>query len=414
MFAAGHRRETSLPSGTALDGVAKMLLPLTARLSVSALRAGVAIGVSIRANDEVAAGYFTAARGSALLAVLAGLGAYQAVARRVGDTPMAQASWCRWMILSAATRSLALGIGAGLLAAAGFIAALHPVQLAILVATEGVVAEVGRWQIATGRFARANALMLLRTTLWTVPMLVDLGLSGTSQRLAPWLNLWIFANIAVTVVGLAPDWRAISGTSQPGLPERKLANVEAWRLFGATACVIAIEGLPVLIAQQLPIAELAALGLWLSLGGLMQTVYSSMVWERMLPRLPTLAPSEAMRQAAQEGVIWGALAALGFVAGHGIIRFVSPNHVYAEYIGAPLAIVVAQLAWIGGQIPQAALFVERRDTESAVAALLAALAFVTISLNIPATLNSIALAYLAAHLCLAVLRWSTLWLPAKE
>jgi hypothetical protein len=386
---------------------------LGVRLSVSALRAGVAIGVSIRASDEVAAGYFTAARGSALLAVLAGLGAYQAVARRVGDAPASEAAWGRWMIWSAGTRSLALGIGAGLLAAAGFIAELHPLQLAILVMTEGVVAEVGRWQIATGRFARANALMLLRTSVWAVPMLANLVLSGTSQQLAPWLNLWIFANIAVTVVGLAPDWRAISSTSQPEGHERKLATIEAWGLFGVTACVIAVEGLPVLLAQQLATAELAALGLWLSLGGLMQTVYSSAVWERMLPRLPTLASSEAMRQTARQGFVWGAMAALGFVMGHGIIRFVSPNPVYAESIGAPLAILAAQVVWIIGQVPQAALFVERRDAASAIAAMLAAVVFVSISLITPASLTSISLAYLAAHVSLAVLRWSALRLPGK-
>ncbi len=402
-----------MASRTAFAGVAKTILPLGVRLSVSALRAGVAIGVSIRASDEVAAGYFTAARGSALLAVLAGLGAYQAVARRVGDAPASEAAWGRWMIWSAGTRSLALGIGAGLLAAAGFIAELHPLQLAILVMTEGVVAEVGRWQIATGRFARANALMLLRTSVWAVPMLANLVLSGTSQQLAPWLNLWIFANIAVTVVGLAPDWRAISSTSQPEGHERKLATIEAWGLFGVTACVIAVEGLPVLLAQQLATAELAALGLWLSLGGLMQTVYSSAVWERMLPRLPTLASSEAMRQTACQGFVWGAMAALGFVMGHGIIRFVSPNPVYAESIGAPLAILAAQVVWIIGQVPQAALFVERRDAASAIAAMLAALVFVSISLITPASLTSISLAYLAAHVSLAVLRWSALRLPGK-
>lgn len=402
-----------MASRTAFAGVAKTILPLGVRLSVSALRAGVAIGVSIRASDEVAAGYFTAARGSALLAVLAGLGAYQAVARRVGDAPASEAAWGRWMIWSAGTRSLALGIGAGLLAAAGFIAELHPLQLAILVMTEGVVAEVGRWQIATGRFARANALMLLRTSVWAVPMLANLVLSGTSQQLAPWLNLWIFANIAVTVVGLAPDWRAISSTSQPEGHERKLATIEAWGLFGVTACVIAVEGLPVLLAQQLATAELAALGLWLSLGGLMQTVYSSAVWERMLPRLPTLASSEAMRQTARQGFVWGAMAALGFVMGHGIIRFVSPNPVYAESIGAPLAILAAQVVWIIGQVPQAALFVERRDAASAIAAMLAAVVFVSISLITPASLTSISLAYLAAHVSLAVLRWSALRLPGK-
>lgn len=400
-----------MASRTAFAGVAKTILPLGVRLSVSALRAGVAIGVSIRASDEVAAGYFTAARGSALLAVLAGLGAYQAVARRVGDAPASEAAWGRWMIWSAGTRSLALGIGAGLLAAAGFIAELHPLQLAILVMTEGVVAEVGRWQIATGRFARANALMLLRTSVWAVPMLANLVLSGTSQQLAPWLNLWIFANIAVTVVGLAPDWRAISSTSQPARHERKLATIEAWGLFGVTACVIAVEGLPVLLAQQLATAELAALGLWLSLGGLMQTVYSSAVWERMLPRLPALASAEAMRQTARQGFAWGAVAALGFVIGDGIIRFVSPNPVYAESIGAPLAILAAQVVWIIGQVPQAALFVERRDAASAVAAILAVLVLAAISLAAPASLISISLAYLAAHVSLAVLRWSALRLP---
>lgn len=400
-----------MASRTAPAGVAKTILPLGVRLSVSALRAGVAIGVSIRASNEVAAGYFTAARGSALLAVLVGLGAYQAVARRVGEAPASEAAWGRWMIWSAGTRSLALGIGAGLLAAAGFIAELHPLQLAILVLTEGVVAEVGRWQIATGRFARANALMLLRTSVWAVPMLANLVLSGTSQQLAPWLNLWIFANIAVTVVGLAPDWRSISSTSKPTRHERKLATIEAWGLFGVTACIIAIEGLPLLMAQRLPTGELAALGFWLSLGGLMQTVYSSAVWERMLPRLPSLAPSEAMRETARRGFGWGAVATLGFATGHGIIRFVSPNPVYTESIGAPLAILLAQIVWIIGQVPQAALFVERRDAASAIVAMLAALVFVCVSLIAPAGLTSISLAYLAAHVSLAVLRWSALRLP---
>ena len=402
-----------MASRTAFAGGAKTILPLGVRLSVSALRAGVAIGVSIRASDEVAAGYFTAARGSALLAVLAGLGAHQAVARRVGNAPASEAAWGRWMIWSAGTRSLAFAIGAGVLAAAGFIAELHPLQLAILVATEGVVAEVGRWQIATGRFARANVLMLLRTSVWAVPMLANLVLSGTSQRLAPWLNLWICANIATTVVGLAPDWRAISSTSQPVRQERKLATIEAWGLFGVTACIIAIEGLPLLMAQPLPTSELAALGFWLSLGGLMQTVYSTAVWERLLPRLPALASSEAMRQTARQGFAWGAVAALGFVMGHGIIRFVSPNPVYAESIGAPLAILSAQVVWIIGQVPQAALFVERRDAASAVAAILAVLVLAAISLAAPASLISISLAYLAAHVSLAVLRWSALRLPGK-
>lgn len=387
---------------------------MAVRLSVSALRAGVAIGVSIRASDEVTAGYFTAARGSALLSILAGLGAHQAAARRISDAPASKAAWGRWMILSAGTRSLVLGIGAGLLAASGFIAELHPLQLTILVMTEGIVAEVGRWQIATGRFARANALMLLRTSVWAVPMLANLVLSGTSQQLAPWLNLWIFANIAVTVVGLVPDWRAISGTSLPPRQERKLATIEAWGLFGVTACVVAVEGLPVLLAQQLATAELAALGLWLSLGGLMQTVYSSAVWERMLPRLPALASSEAMRQTARRGFAWGAVAALGFVMGHGIIRFASHNPVFAVSIGAPLAILAAQVVWIIGQVPQAALFVERRDAASAMAAMLAVLVLAAVSLAVPASLISIALAYLAAHVSLAVLRWSALELRRTE
>ena len=377
------------------------------RLGVTALRGALVFIVARNTDTDFAGDYFSIARIVALTSIACGMEMFQVVTRRMVDSPVDAGAWLRWQLRTTMIRSVVAAVLLGLATKFGWLTNTSALAVGVLVFTDGLASDVGRWLLTTGRVSTSNAYMLVRTAAWTIPVGAWLTIAPESLTIVEVLWSWSAANLLVTAAWAWCYRCDLATQHSPSKSERTQAFKEGRALFSATAAVLVIEAFPILVAQPLDSRDLAAIGLYLSLGSLVQTVVSTAVWQPAMRALACATNgTSAARQITQRIMLWGAAAVLGSVVAAGVIAYASSSDAYARNWLSGSTIMGAQILWIIGLSGQARLYSARRDfTSSAIAWTGAAIGLVVMVLLGRTTPERICIAYLIAHIALACGRW---------
>jgi len=377
------------------------------RLGVTALRGALVFIVARNTDTDFAADYFSIARIVALTSIACGMEMFQVVTRRMVDSPIDAGVWLRWQLRTTMIRSVVAAVLLGLATKFGWLTNTSALAVGVLVFTDGLASDVGRWLLTTGRVSTSNAYMLVRTAAWTIPVGAWLAIAPESLTIVEVLWSWSASNLFVTAAWAWCYRCDLAAQHSPSKSERTKAFKEGRALFSATAAVLVIEAFPILVAQPLDSRDLAAIGLYLSLGSLVQTVVSTAVWQPAMRALACATNgTAAARQITQRIMLWGAAAVLGSVVAAGVIAYASSSDAYARNWLSGSTIIGAQILWIIGLSGQARLYSARRDfTSSAIAWTGAAIGLVVMVLLGRTTPERICIAYLIAHIALACGRW---------
>lgn len=380
---------------------------LLLRLSVTALRGAVVVCIARHGAEELGAGYFTVAKIVVFISVICGMETFQVVVRRMMDAPLESPQWTWWQLRGSAVRAILLAAGLGVAVGEGWVSGGWPILVGLLAFFDSAGAELGRWLIAAGRVWQSNLLMLGRS-LWTVPVIGWLMISPATIDFGTVLTAWIAAAAAAVAACL---WRyrhelPLFGPL-PGSGERAAANRQAGTLFLVSAAVMLIELLPLLFGQVLPPADLAALGFYLAIGGLVQTGVTTAVWQ---PGLRSLAAAnEGARNARllQASLLrWGA-AGVVVAAGLGAaVAATAASDAYLCHWDAGAVIIASQAVWVTGVMGHAHMYALRRDRWSAACgwSALAAGAVVALWQGVGSPMGA-AWGYAVSQAVLAGLRW---------
>lgn len=339
---------------------------LLLRLSVTALRGAVVVCIARFGADELGASYFTIAKIVFFISVICGMETFQVVVRRMMDAPLQSPQWTWWQLRGSAGRAVLLAAALGVAVSEGWVSGGWPILVGLLAFCDSAGAELGRWLIATGRVWQSNLLMLGRS-LWTVPVMGWLVISPATIDYGVVVTAWVAAAataVAVCVWRYRGELPLFGGL--PGSGDRAAANRQAGMLFLVSASVVLVELMPLLVGQVLPPADLAALGFYLAIGGLVQTGVTTAVWQPGLRSLAAADDGARNARLLQSSLLrWGAAGVVVAAGLCAVVAAAAASDAYLRNWDAGAVILASQAVWVIGVMGHAHMYALRRDRWSA-------------------------------------------------